>query len=143
MRFFRTRSALVAGAITLAVAVGAVGVVVLDDVDEAFAQIGGNEVEGAIEALPADGVVGTWQVAGRTVTVTDTTEIDREGRTLAVGVRVEVDGAVQADGSILASEIEVDEPDSDDDGPGTGVGDDDGPSTATSAGTGIRGDDDD
>ena len=132
MRFLRTRSALVVGAVALAIGLGAVGIFAAEDVREAFAQTGGNEIEGAIEALPASGMVGTWQVAGRTVTVTDTTEIDQEGQQIVVGTWVEVDGVAQADGSLLASEIEVDQPDSDDD-------DDDGGVNAS----GARSDDDD
>jgi hypothetical protein len=115
MRIIRTKTALIVGAIALAIGVGAAGILAAEDVREAFAQTGGNDIEGTIESLPASGLVGTWQVAGRTVTVTDTTEIDQEGQQLAVGTWVEVDGVAQADGSILASEIEVDQPDNDDD----------------------------
>ena len=119
-----------------------------EDVREAFAQVGGNgnDIEGPIESLPSSGVVGTWQVAGRTVTVTEATEIDREGQTLAVGIWVEVDGVTQADGSILASEIEVDRPDSDDDGPGTPAArddDDGGPGANGTAPGSTTADDDD
>ncbi len=112
-QMFRRRVALVVGAAALAVAVGLAGIVVLDDADEVFAQVGGtdNDFEGPIEALPDSGTVGTWQVAGRTVTVTEATEIDLEGQTLAVGVIVEVEGRTQPDGSLVASEIEVEEDD--------------------------------
>ena len=145
MRMFRTRRALVIGAIALAVVAGGVAMFAAEDVREAFAQAGGNDndVEGPIEALPASGVVGTWQVAGRTVTVSETTEIDREGQTLAVGMWVEVDGVAQADGSILASEIEIDQPDSDDDGPNTPGARDDDDGGATGATPGATNGDDD
>jgi hypothetical protein len=114
MRIVPARSVIVGGVVALALAIGAAGILASDDVGEALAQTSGyeeEEVEGLIEAMPATGVVGTWQVAGRTVTVTEATEIDLEGQTLAVGVRVEVEGVVQADGSIAASEIEVEDDD--------------------------------
>jgi hypothetical protein len=112
MRIPSVRSVLVGGVIALAVAIGG-GLVVSDGAREAFAQTGvkEEEFEGLIEAMPATGTVGTWQVAGRTVTVTEATEIDLEGQTLAVGLRVEVEGVPQADGSIAASEIEVEDDD--------------------------------
>jgi hypothetical protein len=112
-RFFPWRLSLVIGAVGLAVALGVIGIVAIDEVDDAFAQGTENEFEGVIEALPAVGVVGSWQISGRSVTVTEATEIDREGHTLAVGLRVEVEGSTQADGSILASEIEVEDNDDD------------------------------
>lgn len=103
------------GALGLAVALGVVGVVAFDEVDEAFAQVTKSEFEGVIEALPDMSAVGAWQVSGRIVTVTEATEVDLDGQTLVVGMRVEVEGSTQADGSILASEIEVEEEDDDDD----------------------------
>jgi hypothetical protein len=96
MRLAPVRSVLVGGALALAVAIGGVGLLATDDVRDALAQTSSNEeeIEGLIEAMPATGTVGTWQVAGRTVTVTEATEIDLEGQTLAVGLRVEVEGVV-------------------------------------------------
>ena len=114
-RFFPWKLGLVVGAIGLAVVLGVVGIVAIDEVDDVFAQGSDNEFEGVIEALPDAGVVGSWQISGRSVTVTEATEIDEEGQTLAVGLRVEVEGSTQADGSILASEIEVEDDDDDDD----------------------------
>lgn len=113
MRKAPVRSAIVGGAIALTLALGAAGILVSDDAREAFAQTTNKEeeIEGLIEAMPETGVVGTWQVAGRTVTVTEATELDLEGQTLAVGVRVEVEGVPQADGSIAASEIEIEDDD--------------------------------
>lgn len=119
MRVFRTRSALVVGAIARAVAIGAIGIFALDDVGDVFAQGGDNDFGGVIEALPATGAIGTWHISGRTVTVTDT---------LAVGLRAEIEGAAQPDGSMIASEIEVEDDtdaDDDDDGPTSGGDDDD------------------
>lgn len=59
--------------------------------------------------MPEVRLIGTWQVGGTTVQVTETTEVDQEMGSLAVGVAVEVEGKVQPDGSILASEIEVED----------------------------------
>ena len=135
-QFFSTKTALVGGAIALAVAIGAFGIFAIDDIDDVFAQGGDNDFEGVIEALPATGAIGTWQVSGRSVTVTEQTEIDREGQTLTVGLRVEVEGAAQPDGSMIASEIEVeDDTDTDDDdaGPTSRGDDDDGGPTGASA----------
>jgi hypothetical protein len=63
----------------------------------------------SIKVMPEVGLIGTWQVGGTTVQVTETTEVDQEMGSLAVGVAVEVEGEVQPDGSILASEIEVED----------------------------------
>jgi hypothetical protein len=140
MRFFRTRAALVAGAIGLAVAVGAIGIFATERVGAAPARDDDAELEGIIEALPPAGVVGAWRVSGRTVIVTEATEIDRDGQTLAPGLWVEIEGTDQADGSIVASEIEVEEADDDDDGGPSASrdDDDDGDSPSTR-----QGDDDD
>ena len=63
---------------------------------------------GAIETLPsAPNRVGDWKVAGRTIHVSTATKIDQSKGQVAVGVLVEVDGLLQTDGSINASEIEV------------------------------------
>ena len=66
------------------------------------------EFSGKIESLPATSdLVGDWRVAGRTVHVTAMTEIERKYSMVAVGAFVEVEGMLQADGSVLAREIEV------------------------------------
>ena len=112
MGLFRVRRLAVAGALALGVAVGAAGIVAFDEVDSVFAQVAGEvEVDGVVEAMPATGVVGTWQISGRTVVVTETTEIDQEQGQLAVGSLGEVEGTEQADGSILASELEFEDDD--------------------------------
>ena len=111
MGFFSTRSMLVAGAIALAVGIGAGAIFASQQAGAAFAQDDDAEFEGIVEALPATGTVGAWQVSGRTVWVTEQTEIDREGQVLAPGLRVEVEGVAQPDGSIVAEEIEVQEAD--------------------------------
>jgi Domain of unknown function (DUF5666) len=144
MRFFRARSALVAGAIGLAVAVGAIGIFATERVGAAPARDDDAELEGIIEALPPAGVVGVWQVSGRTVIVTEATEIDQDGQTLAPGLWVEIEGTDLKDGSIVASEIEVEEADSDDDGstPSATRDDDDDDGPAIPAVFGARDDDD-
>jgi len=64
------------------------------------------EIAGTVDALPADGLVGTWQVAGRSIVVTAATELDAENGAFAVGVTVEVKGALDASGAVDASKIE-------------------------------------
>jgi hypothetical protein len=70
-------------------------------------QPGESDFRGAIEALPASGVVGDWTVSGKTVHVTASTRIDMEHGTPAVGAFVEVEGTTRSDGSIDAVQIEV------------------------------------
>ncbi len=66
------------------------------------------ELKGTIESLPATpDLVGDWKVSGRTVHVTAATEIERKYGMVMVGAFVEVEGALQSDGSINATEIEV------------------------------------
>ena len=64
------------------------------------------EIVGTIDALPASGLIGTWQVAGRSVIVTAATELDAENGAFAVGVTVEVEGALDATGNLIAAQIE-------------------------------------
>ena len=71
-----------------------------------------NELKGTIESLPSTpNRIGDWKVSGRTVRVTAATKIDQEDGPAAVGAFVEVKGATQADGALLASEIEVEKDD--------------------------------
>ena len=63
---------------------------------------------GRVEKLPDTNTrVGDWVVSGRTVRVTANTEIKQERFQLMVGSLVEVEGVVQLDGVIIATEIEV------------------------------------
>ncbi|HWQ31812.1 MAG TPA: DUF5666 domain-containing protein [Blastocatellia bacterium] len=63
---------------------------------------------GKVESLPGTpGQIGDWKVSGRTVHVTSGTKIREEAGPVAVGSFVEVEGSRQSDGSINASEIEV------------------------------------
>lgn len=62
---------------------------------------------GAIESLPGNGLIGDWRVAGRTVHVSSATEIEQQNGQVAVGATVKVEGNQRADGSVDATEIEV------------------------------------
>lgn len=68
---------------------------------------GQTNFRGAIESLPATGVVGDWKVSGKTVHVTAATRIEAEHGAPAAGAFVEVQGTTRADGSIDATKIEV------------------------------------
>lgn len=63
---------------------------------------------GKIEELPSTANrVGDWKVGGKVIHVSATTKQIQEKGQVAVGVFVEIDGQLQFDGSINASEIEV------------------------------------
>lgn len=62
---------------------------------------------GPVQALPTAGVVGTWQIGGLTVLVSDATQVESEGGAPVVGSLVRVEGVQQPDASIVASEIQV------------------------------------
>jgi hypothetical protein len=111
MQLFRMRRLVLAGAVALSLAVGAVGVVALDEIDEVFAQENEVELDGIVEVMPATGLIGTWQISGQTVQVTEATEIDQDMGALAVGTAVEVEGTPLPDGSINATELEVEDAD--------------------------------
>src|SRR5207244_7457132 len=65
------------------------------------------DFSGAIQSLPASGLLGTWQVAGRTVQVVSTTTLEQENGGFAVGAIVEVEGLADANGVVVASKIEL------------------------------------
>src|SRR5260370_170074 len=80
------------------------------DPDSMPAANGGGGIEGTVDAI--DGAVLT--VAGRKVAVTDATKIRKDdvAATLAdltVGTPVEVEGTLNADGTVTASEIRVED----------------------------------
>ncbi|MBI4747393.1 MAG: hypothetical protein HY774_02850 [Acidobacteria bacterium] len=61
-----------------------------------------------IQTLPTSAdLIGTWQVGGRSVQVTSSTQLDRSRGNFAVGVLVEVEGSQQSDGTVMAKEIHV------------------------------------
>lgn len=113
MRRLRIARLIAAGAFALSVGLSAAGAATVVMLDQAFAQAeptgpeGRLDLDGVVEAMPPSGLVGTWRVGGRTVTVTEATTIDQEMGALTVGRSVEVEGFEQPDGSILASELEV------------------------------------
>lgn len=65
----------------------------------------------SIELLPTASVLpslaGTWKVGDRIVKVLPETKIDQENGPAQVGALVEVEGTLQADGSVIAKYIEV------------------------------------
>ncbi len=141
MQMLRTKTALIVGVIALLIGIGAGVIAASMSTGKALAQGSSDEFDGIIEALPGAGVIGDWQVSGRRVIVNEQTDVDREGQTLAPGLRVEIEGTYQPDGSILAEEIEVKDADDDDDGSSADADDDDGPSAPTTVPA--YGDDDD
>jgi hypothetical protein len=67
------------------------------------------ELEGVIQQLPAGRLFGIWMVSRRAVFVTEATVIEEEDGPIRVGAKVDVEGFVQPDGSITATNIETDE----------------------------------
>ena len=70
----------------------------------------GSEFRGTVDAI--DEMGHTITVAGRLITVTDTTRIEKGGAEatfadLAVGQNVEIRGDLQADGSVIAAKIRI------------------------------------
>lgn len=61
---------------------------------------------GAIESLPPTGLIGQWRVGGRTVTVTAATVLKGRRADYVVGAQVRVYAVQQADGSLVAQQIE-------------------------------------
>ncbi|MGH9937815.1 MAG: DUF5666 domain-containing protein, partial [Blastocatellia bacterium] len=69
---------------------------------------GSFEFKGAIESLPnSPGRIGQWSVGGRKVNVTASTRVKPDGVVVAIGFSVQVKGALRADGSIDATDIDV------------------------------------
>jgi hypothetical protein len=62
---------------------------------------------GTVESLPADGLIGDWVVSGRTVHVSARTKIIDRQHGVAVGMRVEIEGTAEPDGSLTAMTIKV------------------------------------
>jgi hypothetical protein len=85
-----------------------VGVVVVSGVPVVARADDEDEFRGTVESLPSTpGWTGEWKVGGRVVHVDGGTEIEQKRGPVAVGALVEVEGALQADGSVKATEIEV------------------------------------
>lgn len=67
-----------------------------------------SEFKGVVESLPSSpDRIGDWTVSGRTVRVTADTQLKDQHGPIAVGAVVEVKGTPLADGSIVATRIEV------------------------------------
>jgi cytoskeletal protein CcmA (bactofilin family) len=64
-------------------------------------------VKGAIQSLPASGVVGDWTVGGRLVHVVSSTKLNAEHGAFVVGARVKVKGMLMADGSVVATKVQL------------------------------------
>lgn len=105
-RSFRPSRLLAAAAVALVLSAGAIGGVGARQLENAFAAEREHEFTDYVQAMPADGRVGDWQIGGRTVRVTELTEIDEKDAPVALGARVEVEGRQLPDGTIEASEIE-------------------------------------
>lgn len=65
------------------------------------------EFFGSIETLPSGGFAGDWTVAGKTVHVSASTEIEQVLGPAKVGATVRVRGTLRADGSVDAKNVEV------------------------------------
>ncbi|MBK6407378.1 MAG: hypothetical protein IPF66_21565 [Holophagales bacterium] len=74
------------------------------------------EFFGTVETLPSGGLVGDWTVAGKTVHVSASTEIEQALGPANVGATVRVRGTLRADGSVDAKNVGVK---TGDDGAGT------------------------
>src|SRR6185503_11303167 len=64
---------------------------------------------GTVQTRPPSGLSGNWMVGNQTVQVTAATEIETERGAATVGSCVEVEGTMQADNSILASQVQTEE----------------------------------
>lgn len=64
-------------------------------------------IHGIINSLPGADFIGDWTVSNRKITVTTATQFDQTRGGFAVGVRVEVEGFLQTDGTISASKIKT------------------------------------
>ena len=65
------------------------------------------EVNGVVQATPASGLIGDWKIAARQVRTDASTIIKQQLGAPIVGAIVEVKGAGQPDGSVLATSLEV------------------------------------
>lgn len=62
---------------------------------------------GSVEALPADGLIGVWTVAGTRVRVTAETKLKQDGGPVALGSCAEVKGTQGTDNSITALRVSI------------------------------------
>ncbi|MBI1293548.1 hypothetical protein GC175_01150 [bacterium] len=78
-----------------------------DDGDDDGEQHRYIEFEGEISGLPAEGLLGEWQVGDKTVIVTEKTQIKGDRDDIALDVKVKVEGYQVEDGKVLARKIKV------------------------------------
>lgn len=64
-------------------------------------------VFGPIVQLPSGGLIGTWIVGTRTVLFLQTTALDNLSGPVVIGACVEVEGAVQTGGAVIATKVTV------------------------------------
>ena len=64
-------------------------------------------VKGAIQSLPSSSLVGDWTVGGRLVHVVSSTKLNAEHGAFVVGARVKVKGLQMADGSVVATKVQL------------------------------------
>lgn len=64
-------------------------------------------VKGAIQSLPSSSLVGDWIVGGRLVHVVSSTKLNAEHGAFVVGARVKVKGLQMADGSVVATKVQL------------------------------------
>ncbi|MCE7988670.1 MAG: hypothetical protein DYG89_46540 [Caldilinea sp. CFX5] len=83
-----------------------------DDDDDEFQ--GAGVLFGKIQGLPADGLIGEWNIGGMTFVVTNTTELKARDGQFVVDVLVKVHFVVNAKGVNLARKIEIKWADDDD-----------------------------
>ncbi len=67
------------------------------------------EFEGQVQELPASGWVGTWKISGKSVVVSDATKVKEDDGKVVVGKKVDVEGTLDLDGTIRATEIETED----------------------------------
>lgn len=70
-------------------------------------KVGKIEFIGIVQEMPENGFVGTWKVSEKTISVTADTKIKEDDGKMKVGAKVEVEGMMEADGTVLAREIET------------------------------------
>jgi hypothetical protein len=51
-----------------------------------------------VRKLPAEGLIGSWVVAGRTVVVTPATPLKEDNAPVKIGAKAEVEGSLESDG---------------------------------------------
>jgi hypothetical protein len=96
----------VKGALRTDGSIEATSIEVKTSVDDSSGQ--STNVKGRIESLPASAnLIGDWTISGRTVHVISSTKLKAEHGAFAIGTRVKIKGMQMADGSVVATKIQV------------------------------------